>query len=71
MILARRVRRNKPNQILTENGWVDVSTFGDPPPEDYVEPDMTAFGDLVCDCGFEAKTAGGLTTHQRTHEEEE
>ena len=47
-----------------------------------VEPasdDDTADGDtaegadeepsLVCDCGFEARNAGGLAAHQRSHEE--
>lgn len=54
---TRRTRPNKPTQIwvkddLKDGTWVD---------EDGEEA-------LVCDvCGFEAKSAGGLSTHQRTH----
>jgi len=51
-IVARRVRRNKPDQIVYEDGTrEDVSD--------------------MCDCGFVAKSAGGLTTHQRSHTKEE
>jgi len=72
MILAKRVRRNKPDRVLTEDGWVDVTTINDEPSEGVVL-DTTAFGDPpVCDdCGFEAKSTGGLSTHQRTHKGED
>lgn len=34
------------------------------------EPAATAADDNVCpECGFEAKTAGGLASHQRSHED--
>jgi len=47
---------------------VDTSTLVDETSDEF---DTTTIGDsLVCDCGFVAKTAGGLTTHQRSHKEE-
>jgi hypothetical protein len=69
-IVARRVRRNKPDRVQYEDGtWVDVATIDEKTAE---KPDTTTVGDPVCDvCGFVAKTAGGLATHQRSHESED
>lgn len=56
MTVARRVQRNGTVLVRLASGeWV-------PEP---AEPDHT------CHCGFVAKTAGGLSTHERSHAEEE
>lgn len=61
-IVARQVRRNKPDRVKFEDGtWVDVSSLDE----------LSDVVVDVTDCGFVAKSAAGLGSHQRTHTEEE
>lgn len=68
-IVARRVRRNKPDRVQFDDGtWVDVTSLDQATGE---TPDTTTIDEPVCDaCGFVAKSAGGLSSHQRVHKEE-
>jgi len=56
--LVRKVYRDGTVTVLVDGQWQPETTVTD-------EPDGFA-----CDCGFVAKTAGGLTSHQRSHTKE-
>lgn len=43
-----------------------------PPPDEPTEPEDEGDEELICgECGFEAKSAAGLKTHEKVHEKAE